>query len=253
MNKISAVVIAKNEEVQIGKCLESVSWCDERIVVVDDRTTDQTALVARRYTNRVLVRKWLGYGKQKNFAINRASHEWILSLDADERVTPKLANEIQQVLKNPEYEGYYILFHTYIGKQRLKYGGMQSDWHLRLFKKSAGYFQGKFQGVVHESVEVNNAGYLQEPMVHYTYKDRQEFLEKVKKYSALEAQELLQSGVTLGWKDKVKPVLRFVNIYFRKLGILDRWLGLVNAYYLSYYLWRRNRFIRKGLDENWSH
>ncbi len=247
MNQISAVIIAKNEETQIAECLESVSWCEEKIVVVDARTTDKTAEVARRFTEKVYLQEWLGYGGQKNFGIREASNDWILSLDADERVPSELAEEIQKVLENPQHDGYYILFTTYIGDKRLRFGGMQNDWHLRLFRKSKGRFGGEFDGAVHERVEIEKAGYLDHPIIHYTYKNRKALLEKVREYSALEAQEFLKSGSNVTLYNELKPFLRFPNIYFRKLGFLDGWLGFVNALYLSYYLWRRNRLIKGGL------
>jgi len=246
MNKISAVIIAKNEEEQIAECLESVKWCDEIVVIIDDRTSDQTEVIVRKYTDKVFLQKWLGYGPQKNFGIEKATNDWILSLDADERVSPELAEEVQKVLENSQHDGYYILFHTYIGDKRLRFGGMQNDWHLRLFKKSKACFGGEFGGAVHERVEIENAGHLHHPVIHHTYKNRKEFLEKVKEYSSLEAQRFLKSGAPLSLKDKIKPFLRFLNIYFRKLGFLDLWLGFVNALYLSYYVWRRNQLIKKG-------
>lgn len=246
MNKISAVIIAINEENQIGECLESVSWCNEKVIVVDDRTTDQTAQVARQFTDKVYVNKLLDIASQKNYALEKASNEWILSIDADERVAPSLAEELQRVLEKPQCGGYYIPFHTYIGSRRLRFGGMQNEWHLRLFKKAAGRFGGEFGGVVHERVKVKNTGYLHHPIIHYTYKDREDLLERVKEYSALEAQEFFKSGSTLTLYDELKPFLRFLNIYFRKLGFLDGWLGFVNALYLSYYVWWRNQLIKKG-------
>ena len=247
MNEISAVIIAKNEEEQIAECLESVKWCDEIVVVIDDRTSDRTEVIAREYTDKVFLQKWLGYGEQKNLGIEKAANDWILSIDADERVSSELAEETQKVLKNPQHDGYYILFHTYIGDRRLRFGGMQNDWHLRLFRKSKGRFGGEFGGAVHERVEIERAGYLQHPIIHHTYKNRKDFLEKVREYSSLEAQEFLRSGSTLGLKGEIRPFLRFLNVYFRKLGLLDGWWGFVNALYLSYYLWRRNRLIKRGL------
>ena len=109
-----------------------------------------------------------------------------------------------------------------------------------------GRFGGEFGGAVHERVEIKNAGRLHHPVIHHTYKNRKDFLEKVKEYSSLEAKEFLRSGKKLGLKDELKPFLRFPNIYFRKLGFLDLGLGFVNALYLSYYVWRRNQLIRKG-------
>ena len=245
MNEISAVIIAKNEEEQIAECLESVFWCDEIIVIIDDRTSDRTEVIARKYTEKVFLQKWLGYGPQKNLGIEKASNDWILSLDADERVSPELVEEIQKVLENPSYDGYYILFHTYIGGRRLRFGGMQNDWHLRLFRKSKGRFGGEFGGTVHERVEIENAGHLKSPIFHYTYKDVRDLLKRVKTYSQLEAEDFIKNKKTLIFRDYIKPFLRFLNIYFRKLGFLDGWLGFINAVYLSYYLWYRNQLIRK--------
>ena len=242
---ISAVVIARDEEKRIGDCLLSLTWCDEIIVVIDDRTSDQTANIARQYTGNVHLQKWFGYAQQKNFALQKAQHDWILSLDADEQASLALASEIKETLKNPVHNGYYVPFHTFIGNKRLRYGGMQNDWHLRLFKKEFGIFKGKHGGQVHETVSIDNAGYLQHPIIHHTYENNQEFLGKVIEYSSLEARQLVKQGYKLSLFDYFKPLLRFVNIYFKKLGFLDGYMGLVNATYLSYYLLRRNRLISK--------
>ena len=240
MSKISAVLIAKDASDTLARTLESVTWCDQIIVVIDSRTTDTTEKIAREFTNDVYVQEWLGYGKQKNFAISKANNEWILSLDADEVVSSELATEIQAAIVDSKFDGYSIRFETYIGDRLLKYGGLQNDWHVRVFRKS----QGSFGGVVHEVVAVGKEGKLKNVMRHYSYRDFSDLMDKVKEYSRLEAEIFVKQGNELTLKERLRPLLRFVNVYFRKQGYKDGWIGLHHACYLGYYVWNRNRQIK---------
>ncbi len=241
MTKVSAVLIAKNAFDTLARTLESVAWCDQIVVVVDGSSSDQTEEIARTFTSDVYVQDWLGYGKQKNVAIRKARNEWILSLDADEVVTPELAKEISTVVSHSNVDGYSIRFETYIGEKLFRYGGLQNDWHTRLFRKD----KGQFGGVVHEVVEVTNEQKLQGVIIHYSYKDFDHLMEKILTYSKLEAEVFVKEGKVLTLKERLRPVLRFVNVYFRKLGFLDGWVGFRHAYYLGYYVWNRNQQIAK--------
>lgn len=243
MNKVSAVLIAIDEEARIRKCLDALKWCDEIIVVVDSRTQDKTAQLARMYTDKVFIQEWLGYGDQKNYAISKASNEWVLSIDVDEVVPKPLGDEIVSVLKDPKHDGYYINFNTYVGDKHIRYGGMQKDWHLRLYKRSQGVFGGNFGGQVHESVNVINSGYLINKIDHYSYSNWGEYRNKVLKYSQIEAESYVNSGLKLSLGHRLKPFLRFVKIFVFQLGFLDGVTGIKHALLLSYYAWRRNKLI----------
>ncbi|MCL5411606.1 MAG: glycosyltransferase family 2 protein [Patescibacteria group bacterium] len=246
MNKISVVVIAKNEEKNIKDCLNSVGWADQKIVVIDSSSEDKTENIARKFADSVYVRMWEGYGGQKNFGIEKAKNEWIFNLDADERVSSELSYEIQTTLKeSPEVDGYYIPFKNYIGNRWLKHGGLYPDYHLRLFRKRCGVFEGRYGGKVHEQVHLKKVGYLKGSVEHYTYKNLGDYLAKVRKYATLEAEDSIAKKDVLKWKETIKPVLRFLKIYFFQRGFLDGWFGFINALMLSYYLTYKLYKIKK--------
>ena len=243
MNKISAVIIAKDEEKIIKRCLDSLRWCDEIIVVINTDSSDQTCEIAKKYTSKVFIQDWLGYGPQKNFAISKSTYDWILSIDADEVVSGELSKEMQAVLDNPIYDGYYINFDTFVGQKQIKHGGLQNDWHLRLFKKSRGQFGGQFGGDVHESVSIDNSGKLIHHIQHFSYKDWSDYRAKVLKYSKIEAENYFKNNKKLNLKDWIKPILRLINIFLFKRGFMDGITGIKHAYLLSYYIWKRNQYI----------
>lgn len=238
---ISAVIIAKNSADTLVRTLESVTWCDQIVVVVDSKSSDSTEDIAREFTQDVFVQEWLGYGKQKNVAISKARNEWILSLDADEVVSAELADEIQRSISDGSVDGYSIRFETYIGEKLLRYGGLQNDWHLRLFKKS----KGSFGGVVHELVQVEHEKRLEGVISHYSYRDFSHLMEKVIKYSHLEAEVFVKEKKKLTVKEWLRPLLRFINVYVVKGGFRDGWVGFRHACYLGYYVWSRNKQIAK--------
>lgn len=243
MTKISVVMIAKDEEDIIKSSIRSVSWADEIIIVVDSSSSDKTEIVARDSGVQVFVRKWAGYANQKNFGIGKASNEWILSLDADEVVSQKLCDEIHRL--DPTKDGYLIPFKNYLGGKWLKYGGLYPDYHLRLFKKSSGQFVGTKGGQIHETVQIENTGYLKNPIEHYTYASTSDFWQRVLTYSNQEGLELAKQGAKIGLIDILKIPGKFVKIYLFQLGILDGWNGFINALFLSFYQLNKLLAIRR--------
>ena len=149
---LSVVVITRNEEARIRACLDSVAWADD-IVVVDAESEDKTARIAREVTERVFVRPWPGFAAQKNFAIEQARSDWVLSLDADETVTPELREEIQTLLGAPAaLDGYAVRRRNIFWGRWVRHGGLYPDWQLRVFRRGRGRF---VERVVHESVRVD--------------------------------------------------------------------------------------------------
>lgn len=234
MNHLSVVIITKDEERDIGPCLESVKWADE-IVVIDEFSRDQTVEICRRYTEKVFQKEWEGYARTKNFGIEKTSGQWILSLDADERVSSELRAEIKQVLEmDDSYDGYLIPMKFYFYGHWMRHGGLYPKRHLRLFRKGKGEFE---ERVVHEGVKVTGKiGCLREPMFHYSYENLNDYLQKFNRYSTLDA---------LNKVDKRKygrcyPFLRlpgeFILTYFIKQGFRDGFYGLLysvlNAFYV---------------------
>jgi glycosyltransferase involved in cell wall biosynthesis len=184
-NKISVIVIAGNEEDNIEDCLKSVAWADE-IVVVDSESADRTVEIAKHHTPNVHVRAWRGYANQKAFALKAASNECVLSLDADERVQPKLAEEIAAADLDA-FDGYRIKRENYFLGKRIRGCGWGRDYQLRLFRKSRTTVTDRR---VHEGFRVDGAvGVLAGAMTHYSYRTLKEAFARIDTYSTLEAEE----------------------------------------------------------------
>jgi glycosyltransferase involved in cell wall biosynthesis len=233
--KLSVTVIAKNEAAQIGAALQSVAWADE-LVVVDSCSSDDTASIARQYTDRVEVRDWPGYVEQKNYAASVAAHEWILSLDADERVTPELAAEIRRTLADPPPHAAYrvprVTFH--LGRW-VRTTDWYPDFQTRLYDRRAARWTGRY---VHESVAVTGStGRLRGELQHYAYRDLADHLETIDRYSTYAAREMFERGRRAHLVDLVAhPPLAFLRNYLARGGIRDGTAGFIisrmNAYYV---------------------
>ena len=244
MEKVTVTIVALNEEDYIGDCLESVSWADE-IIVSDSGSTDRTVEICRSHGAKVFSDKWLGFGGQKNLCAGRAAHGWILNLDADERVTPELKFEIRDVLEGPDKDGYHIPRKNYLGKVWIRYC-WYPDYTLRLYRKERGAYTNK----CHASVAVKGpGGRLKNPLVHLSYRDITDYMERLQKYSTLAAKDMLEEGREAAVADLVlRPQAAFLKMYVMKRGFLDGTLGfilsLLNAYYtLAKYskLWEMKR------------
>ena len=228
MPKISAIVITYNEEKNIERCLSSIAWVDE-IVVVDSESTDDTKKIASEFTPRVFDIKWEGFGKAKDFAKDKASHQWILSVDADEVVTEDLKDEIQRITRSEDsLDGYYISRKSnFLGKW-IKHGGWYPDYVLRLFKKDKAKFN---HSMVHEKVWVEGkTGYLKNDLLHYTDPDFDHYLEKLNRYTSLGAEELFRKGKRAELFDVIfRPWAVFFKMYFVRKGFLDGLSGFILA------------------------
>lgn len=230
MNKsISAVIITMNEEDRIRPCLESIKWVDE-IIIVDSFSTDKTIDICKEYTDKIFQRDMSGFGEQKQFAIEKATSDWILSIDADEVVTEELRDEIKGMLKEEtEYNGFKIFRkNIYLGRP-MRYCG----WYvpiLRLFKRGKGRFNAK---KVHEEIIVGgNVGLLKGEILHNTYKNISHHLEKIDSFTTYDADELTKKGVILKpsnclWYLVFKPVVRFLQKFILQKGIFEGTHGLI--------------------------
>jgi glycosyltransferase involved in cell wall biosynthesis len=233
--KLSVTVITKNEAAHIGAALESVGWADE-IVVVDSQSSDETVAIARRYTDRVEVRDWPGYVEQKNYAASIAAHDWILSLDADERVTPELAAEIRAELAGaPAHAAYRMPRVTWHLGRWVRTTDWYPDFQTRLYDRRAARWAGRY---VHESVAVDGSiGRLRGELQHYAYDDIADHLETIDRYSTYAAREMFERGRRAGVGDLViHPPLAFLRNYLAKGGFRDGATGFVisrmNAFYV---------------------
>lgn len=190
MDKISVILITKNEEANIQDCLKSVDWADE-IILVDAESTDNTIMIAKLFNPKIFVRKWDGYAAQKAFALSKASNEWVLSIDADERVSPSLKDEILS-LKDNDADGYYIRRQNYFLRRHIKSCGWDNDFQLRLFKKSATKLTDR---LVHEGFVVNGVTKrLNNRLIHFTFTSIEKTINKINHYSSLKAEELFKKN-----------------------------------------------------------
>jgi glycosyltransferase involved in cell wall biosynthesis len=231
--KVTATIITLNEAEHIGAAIDSVSWADE-IIVVDSGSTDGTADIARARGAQVSARSWTGYVDQKNHAASLASHHWILSLDADERVTPALAGEIQALLQSePSKRGYRMPRVTFHLGRWIRTTDFYPDYQARLYDRRAARWRGD---LVHESVQVDGGvGYLHRELQHYSFSDLADHVTRVNHYTTLAARQLHAAGrraTILGIL--VHPTAAFLRNYVLRRGFLDGSAGLlisvVNAY-----------------------
>ncbi|HEX9971690.1 MAG TPA: glycosyltransferase family 2 protein [bacterium] len=244
--KLSVTIITKNEQHNIERCLKSVQWADE-IVVVDDGSTDRTPEICRQYTPKVIHSDWLGFGLLKQLAVNSATHDWIFSIDSDEEVSELLKNKILNILENPQLNGFRIKRDSFYLGKKIRHCGWDRDYQLRLFNRKFGNFNDK---QVHESVSISGTvGRIEEPMFHYTYPTVQSHIEKMNRYSELGLELLTKKKKTASIGSAVvRGLAKFIKMYFLQRGFLDGKIGFVLCYnsafgvYLKYLkLWEKNR------------
>ncbi len=253
--KISATLIAGNEEDRIGDALASVAWADEIIVVVDARSTDRTAEIARQYTDRVFVHPWSGYAAQKRFAQEQATHEWIFSLDADERVSPELWHSIEQLKREgPRHDGYRVARRAWYLGRWIQHSGWYPDYQLRLYRRDRARWVGEY---VHESVRVEGSvGTLKGDLWHLTRRSLSEHHEVLNRYTTLAAEEAFAHGKRAGWFALcVRPLLAFLRSYVLRQGFRDGIPGLVISGFAAYYVFLKNAKLweRAHFPQGWGH
>jgi glycosyltransferase involved in cell wall biosynthesis len=224
MEKISVIIITKDEEKNIAECISTVQWADE-IIVVDAESTDNTIALAKKYTNRVFVRKWEGYVPQKQYALSLATNEWILSLDADERVTSELKDEIKGI-KTDEFDGYNIRRKNFLFNKEIKSCGWDNDYQLRLFKKDSASLTDR---LVHEGFTVDGrTNKLKAPMLHHTFSTFTSYLSKINHYTSLKAKELYKSKRKVnGWTIFSHTISAFIQFFILRRGFRDGVYGLI--------------------------
>jgi len=248
MEKISVAIITQNEESNIRECLESVKWADE-IVVVDNGSTDQTREICREFRAGVYLEDWKGFARQKNSAIAKTRNEWVLSLDADERIPPELRREIENILDGEGgKEGYFIARKNFFLGRWIKHCGWYPDFNLRLFRKSRGGFR---ERSVHERVEVEGpVGYLRYPMEHKTYHSLSDFLQRMDRYSTLAAREMQKEGKTCRWTDSLlRPPFTFLQMYLLRVGFLEGYMGFLLAVLYSFYTFAKYSKLKELQDD----
>jgi len=224
MEKLSVTIITLNEEKKIRDALESVKWADE-IVVVDSGSTDGTLDICREYTDRVYSNRWPGFVAQKNFATDKASHRWILSIDADERVTPELAEEIRRIIASPSADAYAVPRRVFYLGRWINHSGWYPDCKVRLFDRERCRWEGE---QVHETVKVRgNAGYLRGDLTHYTFDSIEDHIRTMNSYTSLAAREYKKDRDITRTDLAFRPVFTFFKSYLIKKGYKDGMPGFI--------------------------
>jgi glycosyltransferase involved in cell wall biosynthesis len=244
MPPITATIITLNEEDRIVECLASLSCCDE-VIVVDSGSTDKTRELATAKGARVFNRTWEGYSKQKNFAANQARNNWILSIDADERLSVELADEIAAWRKTDQSTCAFSLPRRvfYLGRW-IKHSGWYPDRKVRLYDRRFCRWEGDF---VHESMRVDgNVGSLRGDLLHFPYRDWNDHIVRIERYTELAARAARSSGRpgSIG-RLVAGPPLSFIKSFFLRVGFLDGWRGLAIAYMGARYVFEKEfRILR---------
>jgi glycosyltransferase involved in cell wall biosynthesis len=258
MSKISAVVSAFNEEKNIERCLKSLRFTDE-IVVVDNSSTDDTVKIAKKYTNKIFSQKNEPslIDIQKNFGFEKASGDWILSVDADEEVSPELTREIKEVIKKKNnINGYWIPRKNIIFGKFIEHTGWYPDPQLRLFRRGKGKF---VKTHVHEPIKLDGeSAYLKAHLIHHHYTSISEFMNKtINIYAPSEAQDYLDKGYQLAYLDVIRfPLNEFVSRFFARQGYKDGFHGLILSSLMAFYhllvfclIWEKQGFREYGRED----
>ncbi len=226
--KITAIIPTLNEESNIEGAIGSLTFADE-IIVIDSYSTDKTLLICEKHDVKIIQRVFDDFSSQKNYAIDQASFNWIFVLDADERIPPELSREILETVKaTQDCVGFNIYRTFYFEGHQIKYGGWQTDKVVRLFRKDHCRYDGK---LVHERIKSQGqTGILKNRMEHYSYQSEDQYKGKLEFYASLQAKELLQQQKKVTLLHRIiKPVFRFLVLYFVRFGFLDGKKGFTLA------------------------
>ncbi len=252
--KISAVIIAFNEENKIADAVKSVEWADE-IIVVDSESTDRTREIAEKFGAKIYQKKWEGFSKQKQFAVDSAANDWIFSLDADERVSDKLKTEILQLKNQPENssaDGYKIPRLSFYMNRPIRHGGWYPDWQLRFFNRR----KGKWKDVlIHESVQMTDDSIIKKlrgDILHYSVEDISHHQLMIgTRYAPLAARQMFERGKRASaWKIQTVGLTTFLQTYVLKTGFLDGLAGYTIARFAAHHAFLKYSLLREMQQSN---
>ena len=236
--KITALAITLNEAEVLPDFLKSLDFVDE-IIIVDSFSSDDTVTIANQFEKvKVFERTFDNFSAQKNFAISKASHDWVLFFDPDEEITLEVKSEILETLKSPKADAYYIRRQLYFMGKKIKYSGFQTDWVIRLFKKECGKYDGN---LVHETLQIKGAtAKLKTRVPHHTYKSFDDYTGKLHRYSQLQSQMLYEKKKKPNLSHFLfRPFYRFWHQYLLRLVILDGKEGFILAYINAFSVFKR--------------
>jgi hypothetical protein len=226
--QLVGVILAKNEAEHIEACIESLRWADEVVVFESGNSTDNTVKLAEKAGARVIQHPFEDFAKQRNAALRAVDGEWVLFVDADERVPDTLASEVRETLKNPLHVGYWIPRHNYIFGKLTRHTGWYPDYQMRLLKRELAQYDPERK--VHELVilaDGGEAGTLENPLVHYNYRDLGHFIRTQRMYAKFDARILYEEGVRAKLRNFIlQPIRQFKWRYFTLKGYRDGWHGL---------------------------
>lgn len=235
MINLSVVILTKNEERNIKDCLESVAGWANEIILIDDESTDRTVDIASQYTQKIIIKKMDNEGRQRNFAYAQAKNLWVLSLDADERVTGELQDEIKEILsRHTDCNGFTIPRRNYIGDYWVKFGGWYPSPQLRLFRKDKFRYE---EVSVHPRAFMDDpCGHLQSDIIHFSYKNIEDFLNKLNNQTTREAQKWLGQNKPMRFgRFFYRTLDRFIRTYFVRKGYKDGFFGFIIAFFAGFY------------------
>ncbi|MEZ6095144.1 MAG: glycosyltransferase family 2 protein [Pirellulaceae bacterium] len=256
---LTVLIPCRNERLNIGPCIEGVLAIADEILIADSLSTDNTVDIARSYNKvRVIEREYNTSGDFKNWAIPQATHGWVLIVDADERVTPKLAEEIQlELSRGPQHDGYWIFRENHFLGHRMHYGDARTDSVLRLFRRDTGRYVGPSD---HGEVQISTGrvGTLKNRFVHYSVWSYDQLLKKYERYTTLQAEQWQEKGRDATYFNLlVRPAFRFFREYILQRGILDGKVGLQQAWLAAFYsfqkqarLWELNHGQKQPVPRN---
>jgi glycosyltransferase involved in cell wall biosynthesis len=249
MATLTVITLTLNEEQNIRECLASARWADE-LIVIDSGSTDRTVEYARTVTDRVFGIEWKGYGAARNFALTHASGDWILWLDADERVTPELAEEIRAIVRNDasDVAGYAIARRAYFLGRWIKHSGWYPGRVVRLFRKGKGVFS---ENRVHEQLRIDGLTVnTRHDLLHLTDPDLHHYMAKFNRYTSLAADDMTAAGRRFSLCDLlVRPPFMFVKMYLLRLGFLDGVEGFILAVLSSAYVFTKYAKLRERRND----
>jgi glycosyltransferase involved in cell wall biosynthesis len=234
MNMISVTIITKNEEKNIRRCLKSIQWADE-IVVVDTFSSDRTVEICLEFTDKVFQESWLGYGPQKNLCASKATNRWVLNLDADEVISSECAVEIQKILSGqPKFSLYRFPRKNFIANRWVRYAGWYPDLIARLYDKDRVSFS---ESMVHERLIPDGiGGVINRPIFHYSFDGMEDYIERQNRYSSIYAEEKKRLNSEVNWTHLyIRPVWAFIRTYFFRQGFREGFLGVFLALVVMFY------------------
>lgn len=251
MKQLSVVIITKNEERNIKRCLESVLSVADEIVIVDSFSTDHTVDIASQFKAKIVKQEFLGYIEQKNFAIQQASHDFILSLDADEALSKELLNSIANAKSQSNADAYTMSRMTSYCGQWIKHGGWYPDRKVRLFNRKVARWGGVNP---HDKIEVDHnveVKLIKGDILHYTYYNLSEHIQQADHFTKIMAKDLFEKGKRTNlFRILFKPKARFIRDYIFKRGFLDGYNGLLIAIISSYAVFLREIRLKEHWDNN---